>query len=103
MKVDKHFADIHCSTYSMYPCNAIQVQHTVEFNFIIIVTFLTYLGMAIVSGGGNRSTRQKPPPIPKSLAKFSHLPAGIRTQDFVDIARTQWKRLRSIDHEGRNE
>ena len=30
----------------------------------------------VVSSGGNRSTRRKPPPNPKSLATFSHAPNG---------------------------
>ena len=37
----------------------------------------------VVSSGGNRSTRRKPPSNSKSLATFSHAQAGIRTQTVV--------------------
>ena len=54
--------------------------------FGIFVTFLPYCGSRdslVVTGGGNRSTQQKPPPNPKSLATFSHALAGLRTQALV--------------------
>ena len=42
----------------------------------------------VVLFGGNRCTRRKPPPNPKSLANLSHAPGGIRTQRVV---RDSWQ------------
>ena len=46
------------------------------FGFLFLVTFSAILrqsrDLPVVSGGGNRSTRQKPPHISKSLATFLH-------------------------------
>ena len=52
-------------------------------NFRFFVTFYAIFRLShdwpVVSGGGNQSTRQKPPPNHKSLATFSLAPAGIQT------------------------
>ena len=65
-------------------CNALKscLQHVFDYNLNLVfgITFLVDLSAilwlghdwTVVTGGGNLSTRRKPPPNPKTLATFSH-------------------------------
>ena len=71
------------------PCifkwNSRQAKHALYRNFGIsfFVTFSAILRLSrdksVVTRGGTGVPGEKPPPNPKSLATFSHVPDGIRT------------------------
>ena len=56
----------------------------------------------VVTGGRNRSTRRNPSPNPKSLATFSHVPDGIRTQAVVRDSKQSVATPRTTQPSGRD-
>ena len=63
----------------------VPVVNYLEFRFSshLCHTVANSLLKPVVSSGGNRSTRRKPPLNPNSLATFSHAKTGIRAQTVV--------------------
>ena len=69
-------------TSSLY--SHILVLWNFEFRFLSYLCQLWLIrDLSVVSSGGNRSARRKPPPSPKSLATFLHAQAAIQPQAVV--------------------
>ena len=85
--------------------SAIASKIALEFWISIIATCSAMLRLVrdkqVMNGEGNLSTRRKPLSNSKSLATFSHGPVGIRTRQWGNTASSQWRRLRSLDHQSK--
>ena len=82
MTVYKVFTLDNCSYSKKHYLSSGRVD-VVKFRISIIITFSTIFRLnfdfSVVSGGGNWSSQQKPPPNPKSLTIFSVAPASFQT------------------------
>ena len=75
-----------------------------KFDYHIFSTVLRLsLDWPVVSGGGSRSTQQKPPSHPMSLTTFSHAPGpGFEAKQWRHTANSQWQRKSPVSHQGRS-
>ena len=80
--INKHDAAYDGDTMATKKNSLICTAMTPVYGILILDTFSAILRRShdwpVVTGGGNTSTRRKPPHNPKSVATFSLVPLGIR-------------------------